>query len=253
MSACKVCNEPLVLRLDDDADNDDTETAETVPDDLELGCGCHFHWECLMEEASTVATSLKCPSCDIYLPRNQAGASSTTQFREASAAAILAQYSNEGGVQKDLDIMASITEEAYVQAHPEARPARAFHVMCAEGDIAGVIDLLRDASDQGADAGSIIRYQDPLEGMKSGLHLAVENKQDEIVWTLLWLSSRISTDAFPPLVRQMAEGVGLGRINVDADGDVRCLRDSQGRVAETIAQQNPEVWSALLDGGVLSP
>lgn len=44
MSLCKICKEPLVLRLDDDADNDDTETAETVPDDLELGCGCHFHW-----------------------------------------------------------------------------------------------------------------------------------------------------------------------------------------------------------------
>jgi hypothetical protein len=44
MSVCKTCDEELVLRLDDDADNDDTETAETVPDDLELGCGCHFHW-----------------------------------------------------------------------------------------------------------------------------------------------------------------------------------------------------------------
>lgn len=43
MSVCKACEEPLVLRLDDDADNDDTETAETVPDDLELGCACHFH------------------------------------------------------------------------------------------------------------------------------------------------------------------------------------------------------------------
>jgi hypothetical protein len=206
-----------------------------------------------MEEAPSVALSLKCPSCETYLPQNQPGASSTNQLRESSGAAILAQYTNEGGLQRDLDIMDSITEEAYIQNHPEARPARAFHVMCAEGDIAGIIDLLRDASDEGADVGSLVRYQDPLAGMKSGLHLAVENQQEEIVWTLLWLSSTVSTDVFPPMVRQTAEGVGLGRLNVDGDGDVRGLRDSQGRVAETVAQQRPGTLAALLDAGVLSP
>ncbi|OAA35030.1 Zinc finger, RING/FYVE/PHD-type [Metarhizium rileyi] len=250
MAVCKVCHEPLVLRLDGDAD---PEEAETVPDDLELGCGCHFHWECLMDEASSVASSLKCPSCEAYLPRGEAGASSTNQDRELPVAAILAQYSNEGGVQKDLDIMDALAEEAYVQNHPEARPARAFHLMCAEGDVAGIVDLLRDASSEGADVGSIIRYQDPLAGMKSALHLAVENQQEEIVWTLLWLSSALATDAFPPLVRQTAEGVGLGRLDVSADEDIRGRRDSQGRVAGTIAQQNPGALSALLDGGVLSP
>jgi hypothetical protein len=202
-----------------------------------------------MEDASSVAQSLKCPSCETYLPQNEAAGSSASQ----SSAAILAQYSNEGGVQKDLNIMDSIAEEAYIQDHPEARPARAFHVMCAEGDIAGIIDLLRDASDQGADVGSLIRYQDPLADMKSGLHLSVENQQEEIVWTLLWLSSTVSTDSFPPLVRQTAEGVGLGRLHVTPEEDIRRLRDSRNRVAEDVAQQNPGAFSALLDAGVLSP
>lgn len=206
-----------------------------------------------MEEAPSVALSLKCPSCETYLPKNEAGASSTNQFRQSSSAAILAQYTNEGGVQKDLNIMDSITEEAYIQNHPEARPARAFHVMCSEGDIAGIIDLLRDASDEGADVGSIVRYQDPLAGMKSGLHLSVESQQEEIVWTLLWLSSTVPTESFPDLVRQTAEGVGLGRLSVDADGDVRGLKDSEGRIAETIAQQRPGALAALLEAGVLSP
>lgn len=47
MSVCKECEEPLVLRLDeedpDEAGPSDNST-ETVPDDLELRCGCHFHW-----------------------------------------------------------------------------------------------------------------------------------------------------------------------------------------------------------------
>ena len=37
--ACKACEEPLFIRVDEDGDNN-----ETVPDDLELVCGCHFHW-----------------------------------------------------------------------------------------------------------------------------------------------------------------------------------------------------------------
>ncbi|KAK2609350.1 hypothetical protein QQS21_002131 [Conoideocrella luteorostrata] len=254
MSLCKACEEPLVIRLDDDADDASTEVAVTVPDDLELRCGCHFHWECLMDEASSVALTLKCPSCESYLPTNEPGPSSTNHFRESSdSAAIFAQYSNEGGVQKDLNIMDSLTEEAYVQTHPEARPARAFHVMCSEGDIAGIIDLLHDASHEGSDVGSIVRYQDPLAEMKSGLHLSVENQQEEIVWTLLWLSSTVPTESFPELVRKTAEEVGLGRLNVDADGDIRGLRDYQGRTAETVAKQNPGVLSVLLDAGALTP
>lgn len=53
MSLCKVCEESLVLRLDPDEDVDDeagassagpSTVSESVPDDLELPCGCHFHW-----------------------------------------------------------------------------------------------------------------------------------------------------------------------------------------------------------------
>lgn len=43
MSLCKACEEPLVLSLDPEEDADVAGT-ETVPDDLGLSCGCHFHW-----------------------------------------------------------------------------------------------------------------------------------------------------------------------------------------------------------------
>lgn len=38
MAACKLCEDPLVFQIEDG------DGADEVPDDLELECGCHFHW-----------------------------------------------------------------------------------------------------------------------------------------------------------------------------------------------------------------
>jgi len=207
-----------------------------------------------MDEASSVARSLKCPACESHLPVNAAGPSSTSAFfQTTSSAPILARYSNEGGVQDSLDILPSITEEAYVQDNPEARPARALHVMCSEGDVAGIVELLRDVHDEVSDVGSLVRYQDPLAEMKSGLHLAVESRQEDVVWLLLWLSSAMPTESFPPPARQVAESMGLGRLGVQPDGDIRALHDGHGRTAEDLAQQDQAAWSRLLEAGAFSP
>ncbi|CAM1500865.1 Fc.00g100270.m01.CDS01 [Cosmosporella sp. VM-42] len=255
MALCKVCDEPLVLRLDPDeneAGPSGSNATETVPDDLELRCGCHFHWQCLLDESSEVAISLKCPNCKSYLPVNQDGPSSTNVFLPTPAgSAILARYVNEGGVQENLDILPSITEEAYLETHPEARPARALHVMCSEGDVGGIVELLRDASDEIEDLGSFICYQDPLAEMKSGLHLAIEKMQEETVWLLLWLSSTVPSEEFPGPARQAAESMGVGRLHVAPEGDIRGLQDAQGRRAKDIAQQLQGPWSAMLERGIL--
>lgn len=36
MDTCKICSQNLVVELEDES--------ETAPDDLQLSCGCHFHW-----------------------------------------------------------------------------------------------------------------------------------------------------------------------------------------------------------------
>lgn len=208
----------------------------------------------MLDESSTIAMSLRCPGCDTLLPRNEPGPSTANQFLQTSpGAVILAQYTNEGGIQHDLDILPSITEEAYLQNHPEARPARAMHIMCSEGDVGGIVELLHDANDQSADLQALILYQDPLSSMQSGLHLAIAKGQEEVVWLLLWLSSTLSTDTFPIPARQVAESLGVGRQSVDADRDIRSLKDNHGRLAENVAQQLSGQWSSLLDTGVLSP
>lgn len=198
--------------------------------------------------------SLKCPNCDAYLPANASGPSTTNPFLPTtSEVAILTKYINEGGIQQDLDILPFVTEEAHFQNHPEAATARALHIMCAEGDIDGIVRMFKNPPDEVGDLGPFIRYQDPLFSMKTGLHLAVENGREEVVWLLLWLSSALPTPSFPELARNEANSMGLSRLPVQRETDIRVLVDAQGQTAEKIAQRSPGHWSSLIDAGFLSP
>ncbi|KAI5462747.1 hypothetical protein BGZ63DRAFT_384735 [Mariannaea sp. PMI_226] len=248
MDHCKVCDEPLVIPLDaDDADEPGSNDGKTVPDDLELQCGCHFHWQCLLDQSSSVILSLQCPSCATVLTASRAGSSSTSSALGLPAgASILVKYINEGGTQDNLDILPSIAEEAYLETHPEARPARALHVMCVEGDVLGIVELLRDLNDEIDDLGALICYQDPLADLKSGLHLAIENTQEDVAWLLLWLSSVVPETSFPESARQAALSMGIGRLQIEQDDDIRTLQDAQGRSALTLAQQLQSNWGEMI-------
>ncbi|KAJ2976082.1 hypothetical protein NUW58_g8179 [Xylaria curta] len=256
-SICKVCEDPLVVEVEDE--DGENASPQTVPDDLELACGCHFHWQCLLDQSSDVAISLKCPSCQSSLAENRAGPSVTNSFLPSPpGVSILTRYTNEGGIQEGLDILPAITEEAYLEANPDARPARAFHVMCGEGDVDGIVDLLRDIDQEngegtGLSAAQLLRYQDPLANMKSGLHLAIEQEREEVVWLLLWVASPLRTDAFPGSLREIAQAMGLQRPVTPPSDDIRALQDDQGRVAEAIAAEREGPWVTLLQANVLHP
>ncbi|KAI0134633.1 hypothetical protein BJ170DRAFT_208627 [Xylariales sp. AK1849] len=256
MATCKVCDEPLILEVE--ADEVEGEL-QFVPDDLELRCGCHFHWQCLLDQASDLAISLKCPSCESQVATNCAGPSVTNPFRHAtSQQSIKTRYHNEGGVQEDLDILPDITEEAYLAANPEARPARAFHVMCSEGHISGIVELLRDAEQGGEDGPALspmqlVRYQDPLGNSKSGLHLAVEKSQAEVAFLLLWLASPLPTEMFPEAAVDVALSMGIRRPTTTRADDIRLLQDDRGRTAEAIAAEMGGIWTAMVDARSLHP
>ncbi|KAJ4384347.1 hypothetical protein N0V85_008395, partial [Neurospora sp. IMI 360204] len=215
MSVCKACEEPLYLEvdpdydLDQDSDDDGGPSSSSshpsgqpsqpqqVPDDLLLPCNCHYHWQCLMDLSSSVALSLRCPSCNTYLPTNSSSSGSSNPvpvsaknpiLPTSSGIQILTQYHNEGGLQSSLDILPTLTEEAYLSSNPSARPARAMHTMASEGDFAGIIELLTDVaasdpSDEDGGAGitpsELLTFRDPLNEGKTALHLAVENGREE--------------------------------------------------------------------------
>jgi hypothetical protein len=53
---CVACHQALVIEIEDSEDEEDVQMGEssgggastnfssTVPDDVHLSCGCHFHW-----------------------------------------------------------------------------------------------------------------------------------------------------------------------------------------------------------------
>lgn len=126
--------------------------------------------------------------------------------------------------------------------------------MCGEGDVTGVVELLK-ALEEEPDEGDmspaeLLRFQDPLDGQKTGLHVAIERSQQEAVWLLLWLASSLPTHAFPDEVAQAAENLEAGR-ETAGGVDIRVLRDEQGRTAEEVAGGMGDVWTGLLAAGIL--
>ncbi|AEO59292.1 hypothetical protein MYCTH_2307479 [Thermothelomyces thermophilus ATCC 42464] len=256
---CKACHDPLIISLDpEDLDNGENQP-QTVPDDLLLPCGCHFHWQCLLDESSTIVSTLSCPSCNTYLSSNAAGASSSSSSSAPAPAdpVILTHYTNEGGVDPSLDIYPSLAEEAYLTAHPEARPARAFHTLVSEGEVQGMVELLADVDgneEAPLSAAQLLAWRDPLNGGRSALHVALEARQEEAVWLLLWLGSRARREDFPEAVVQVAAANGLPRRleGVEDGEDVRFVKDERGRTAGDVCLELGEPWTKLVEGGLFS-
>jgi hypothetical protein len=126
--------------------------------------------------------------------------------------------------------------------------------MVGEGDVTGIVELLK-ALEEEPDEGDmspaeLLRFQDPLDDMKTGLHIAVERSQQEALWLLLWLASSIPTHAFPEEVIQAAETMGAER-DTAAGVDIRTIKDEQGRVPEAVASEMGNTWAGILGAGVL--
>jgi len=253
MAKCRLCSQELIIELDADSFDEATSSsvgqASSAPDDLLLRCGCHFHWQCLLDESPQIALDLACPACQNSIVSTAAASSATNQVTHtASEPRIITKYHNEGGIQENLDILPLITEEAYLDAHPAARPAIAFHTMCGEGDVTGIVELLNaleeDPDEEDMLAKDLLRFQNPLDGGKSGLHVALERSQQESVWLLLWLASLLPTEQFPEEVLKAAETMGAGRSTAEGV-DIRSLKDENGLSAEQYAERMGNTWADL--------
>lgn len=280
MTVCVACQNPLTLYIEPgEEDEDETlggsasaNTGSYVDDDVQLQCGCHFHWsvhlvllnwrvispvlrlrshrQCLLDSYSMS----ECPSCGRNLI-------TTTPSGEQQLSCNL---NNEGGLQERLDILPILTEESYLKAYPEERRCRAFLEFCGEGDVEAIVDLLNDGDDDGEendeDTGQgsgqsidVLRYQDQLGSMGSGLHVAVQNQRMEVVWLLLLLASTLKTDQFPASVLQAAQSFELQREIQTGKADIRSLKDSQGMTAEQRAAGIGGLWTEWLQSGRLKP
>lgn len=263
VSTCAKCHDPLTHEIDD-SDTEDLQQPNTVPDDVELPCHDHFHWECLLDSYELS----RCPACNSEITSHPASNSRS----DAQQPRILVNMNNEGGLQQNIDIFPILQEESYLRAYPEERKSRAFLEFCREGDHKAIVELLNSGDDDGDDSdeemgdgdenplsgpskspAEILRYQDPLGGMQSGLHAAAANGHREVAWMLLLLASELPQMEFPPLVFQEAAAMGIMREEQEGLTDIRSLRDANGRSAEDVAvQEGGVVWNGWIGNGRLS-
>ncbi|KAF2457458.1 hypothetical protein BDY21DRAFT_285648 [Lineolata rhizophorae] len=277
MDSCAACHKPLIVELDD-SDSDiemDMEDGgvssrsaavsgrNTAPDDVELKCGCHFHWQCLLEGYMMN----ECPSCgaDITTNMTPSPTSPTTPQQQ-----ILVHLRNEGGLQPNLDILPILTEELYLRTYPEERRARAFLEFCREGDLGAIIGVLNDDpdfDDEGDGSGGgpgatgagpaeyprdILLYRDPLGNGQTGLHAAIAGGHREVAMLLLLLASDADLAQFPAALLDEARAIGMGRDKRPAgSADIRTLRDEEGRTAEDLARATGGMWTDWVERGIL--
>ncbi|KAF2174193.1 hypothetical protein M409DRAFT_62309 [Zasmidium cellare ATCC 36951] len=278
MSVCAKCEKPLEVHIEPDSDEEDDDGEDvpmsgggpseaqshqqqqtTVPDDVQLSCGDHFHWECLLDTYELD----KCPQCSRDITAG-ASASSSSAATAAATPQILVDMNNEGGLQRQIDIFPILKEESYLRAYPEERKCRAFLEFCREGDHRAIAELLKscgeddDEEDEDMDDGpsksadEVLRYQDPIGDMQSGLHAAAANGHREVAWMLLLLASNYSELEFPALVFQEAATLGVMREEQDDKVDIRSLRDAHGRTAEDVAREAGVVWNGWVGNGRLA-
>ncbi|KAK5714431.1 hypothetical protein LTR15_010613 [Elasticomyces elasticus] len=262
MALCAPCSKPLTISVQPESDDEqedpnngsmDVDSDETVPDDVHLPCGDHFHWECLLEAYEYTT----CPKCNQSIVSSPPGNSSNSEPEER----IIVNLNNEGGLQEQIDILPILKEESYLRAYPEERKSRAFLEFCAQGDHRGIAALLNSciAEDDDDDDDEptkspeeILRYQDPLNNNSSGLHVACANGHREVAWLLLLLASEYPELEFPALVYQEAAALGVMREEQTGKVDIRSLKDTNGRTAEDVAREVGVIWNGWVEVGRLA-
>ncbi|KAK5946133.1 hypothetical protein PMZ80_000273 [Knufia obscura] len=245
---CAACEEPLLVLVDSDSEEDskDAATPESVPDDVELNCGCHFHWECFLD----AYTITQCPNCSKDI----------SSLNNAGQQQVLCTIRNEGGDQPNFDILPTATEEAYLRAYPEERRGHALLEFCREGDIDAILHLIKDDSEDDAvveeeeEQTNILRYQGTFEGIEgSALHVAIRYEREEVAWLLLAMASSLDWSKFPTQVIQAMESLGLSKSERKATPDIRTLKDDQGRTPLALAQEVGGQWSGWIADGRFNP
>lgn len=182
---------------------------------------------------------------------------------------LLCNIKNEGGLQEGIDILPLLAEESYLKAFPEERRCRAFLEFCGDGDIEAIVDLLddddddednedddengRSAEDRGRNIGGIdvLRYQDSMDSMSTGLHVAITHGRTEVAWLLLLLASTLPMSQFPQEVLQAADQLQLSREDQNDKVDLRTLKDNEGMTAAQRAMAAGNMWTDWVTSGRL--
>ncbi|KAL8938610.1 MAG: hypothetical protein Q9216_003803 [Gyalolechia sp. 2 TL-2023] len=268
MSECKTCGKPLTVEIDPEEEDDEYDQASfsghVVPDSVELQWYKRSHEIGAFYCLSAINAWYRQCLLDAY-EINECRSCSRNILSHTSSGTeqILCNVNNEGGLQEGFDILPILKEESYLKAFPEERKCRALLEFCADGDVGAVLDLITDQEDEDFSANGngngsakpidVLRYQDPLGSMSTGLHIAIENGHEEIAWLLLLLASNLELKRFPEDVLQAAETLGARRQEQTGKVDIRIMEDAAHRTAENLAKQLGGKWDEWVQSERLKP
>jgi len=172
VGTCAICDEPLLV-----PDTDSPKSTTTFfLDDVELNCHHHFRWSCFADydrEAPTNRSS--CPACG-----------SPTL---SSSGLLIVTIRNEGGVTENFNLGAELDEEAFYDAHPQLKCARAFLGLMAQREFDAAAELLHSGDDGTEEISVDCRLSD---GGQTALHMAALN--DDVEACILLLNWGASPD-----------------------------------------------------------
>ena len=199
--------------------------------------------ECIIEAYSVT----ECPTCSKDI----------TSMSSSGQQQVLCTVRNEGGIQKDFDILPLAQEEAYLRAYPEERRGHAFLEFCKEGDVDAIVHLIKDPTgeedeEDGGEEIDVLRYtgsNGAVDG--SALHVAIANNQSDVAWLLLFLASSLDPSAFPPHVIAGAKALGLEPGDRTPQPDIRSLKNSEGLTATQLAEKVGGQWAEWTASGIL--
>jgi len=126
--------------------------------------------------------------------------------------------------------------------------------LCSEGDVSGVVEILQaigeDPDEDDMEPAELLRWNDPLDGGKTALHVAVEKGQVEVVLLLLWLGSRANESAFPQEFLDAVRRMNVPRSLVGEGEDIRALKGEDTRSAVDVAREMESTWAGLSSAGL---
>ena len=192
-----------------------------------------LHRECFLDSD----TITECPNCD----------KSLSSLDSNGKQQVLCRVHNEGGLREKFDILPSATDEAYLRTYPEERKGHAFLDFCRIGDVDALIHLVQDDEIEEDDTLSVgldvLRYTGSFEGIEgSGLHVAIQNNQQEVAWLLLVLGSSLAWSEIPTSVLNAMQTMNVSKEDRSAKPDIRTLKDSEGRTAASLAKEVGGIW-----------
>ncbi|CED85430.1 Zinc finger, RING/FYVE/PHD-type [Phaffia rhodozyma] len=173
---CALCSLPLLVPQEPSSDIEDDEDEETpshLIDDVELPCGDHFHWDCLMN-ASKISPVDKLRFC--LFCRQQA-----VTIADDGSEKLLVHVRNEGGLTSNFDLGEEIRSEIAFDSNPHLRRTEAFLSLMSQDDLETAEEMLR-----GEDGAEPVDPNSTYEeGGLTALHVAAYNNNVRAIELLL--------------------------------------------------------------------